>query len=96
MTTTAMRQAIIDAFSQIKCVRGIYATYHLEGGLDVVVTYPESIRIGEVLKQLVPLEIELSKQTSTPIDFDYIPASAFSDELKTGYSVLWEPKTSQD
>jgi hypothetical protein len=78
-----------NALLAVKQVDGIYVM-STEDGYNIVVTYPESMRLGEVLKKLVPIEIGLSRKYKNTINFEYVPASDFSDELKSSYRILAE------
>ena len=81
-----------NSFSRIGLVKGIYA-HSTQDGYEVVITYPESERLGEVLKKLVPIEVELTrKYKDIPIEFEYLPTSDFSSEMKSTFKVLFELK----
>jgi len=60
---------------------------------DVVITYPKSMRLGEALKTLVPLEIELSRKCKdTPIEFEYLPVTDIPDDVRSSHKILLEHK----
>jgi len=83
---------IKSSFAKVEQARGVYVNPTSEG-CEVVVTYPDSMRLGEALKTLVPIEIELSRQCKdTPIEFEYLPVTDVPDEVKSSYKVLLEHK----
>jgi len=79
------------AFSSLADVEGVYVRASAQG-YDVIVTYPEEKRLGEILKALVPTEIELLKKYGNTFDFEYVPSTSLSDDLKSSYQFITKGK----
>jgi hypothetical protein len=88
----ATLRRIKNGFADVEYAKGVYVKQNSKG-YDVVVTYPDSMRLGEALKALVPIEIKISRENkNTPIEFEYVPVTDLPNEVRASYRVLIERK----